>query len=82
MRELLEKLSYAQRQKLPPSDFVFPNPDGKDGRWPIQSAKQAMIAINFMKRGRGEKAEYPQIKKAIEKRYSKNKKVMAALAEL
>jgi len=82
MRELLEKLSYAQREKLPPSDFVFPDEDGKGGRWPIQSARQAMIAVDFMKRGRGKKAEYPQIKKAIEKKYGKNKKVMDALAAL
>ena len=76
---LIERLSHAQRKRLPSKDFVFPDADGKGGRWPIQSAKQALIAIDFMRKGRGEESEYGEIRKAIESRYGRNKKVMAAL---
>jgi len=76
---LIEKLSYAQRKRLPSKDFVFPDADGKGGRWPIQSAKQALIAIDFMRKGRGKESEYGEIRKAIESRFGRNKKVMAAL---
>jgi hypothetical protein len=76
---LIEKLSHAQRKRLPSKDFVFPDADGKGGRWPIQSAKQALIAIDFMRKGRGKESEYGEIRKAIESRFGRNKKVMAAL---
>ena len=82
MRRLLERLTDAQRDKIPPSGFVFPDADGEGGRWPIQNARQAMIAITFMKAGRGDSKEYPAIKKAIAKKYKSNRKVMDALGSV
>lgn len=72
---LWEKLSSAKRKKLDDEDFAVP----ERRAWPIQSIKQAKIAIGFMKRKRGDVAEYPRIKEAIAKRYPKLK---AALKEL
>ena len=76
--ELYEALSDKQRKALPDTDFAI-----QDRRaWPIQSAKQAMIAIAFMKQGKGEEADYKTVKAAIQKRYKKNEKVMKALQSI
>lgn len=65
------------------SGFVFPerpSPVGKGkGSWPIGDKKHALIAISYMRTGKGDEADYPKIKKAIESKYGKDKAVMGAL---
>ena len=78
MSALLEALTDKQREKLPASAFVFPDRDA----WPIHDEDHALIAIQYMKAGRGDEADYPTIKKAIAKKWAKNDKVMRALASL
>jgi hypothetical protein len=65
----LEALSKARREKLLDKDFAIP----ERRAWPIQSLKQAKIAMNFMKRKLGNPKEYARIKAAIIKRYPKLK---------
>ena len=45
--------------------FVFP----KRKAWPIGNKKHAIKALNYMKGGFGDRAEYPKIRKAIKKKY-------------
>jgi hypothetical protein len=61
----IEGLTPIQRAKLPDSAFVFPDRRA----WPIQSEKQARIAIRFIKQNRGKKSDYPAICTAIGKEY-------------
>jgi hypothetical protein len=66
LRRLLEKaLSAADREALPASDFVFPDRKA----WPINDLAHAKIALAYMKQGKGDPAEYPAIRKAIQKKY-------------
>lgn len=63
--EMEEALTPTQREKLPDSAFVFPDRRA----WPIQSEKQARIAINFIQRRRGKPKDWPVVCSEIGKKY-------------
>lgn len=66
MKSLLaERLGYARRERLPASAFVFPDRRA----WPIQSLKQAMIALRFIKSKRGDSKDWPTVKRAVLRKY-------------
>jgi len=64
-QHLKEILTYKERKKLPPKAFVFP----ERRAWPIHDKKHALIAINYMRRGRGYADDYDKVAKEIGKRY-------------
>lgn len=81
---LIERLSDKERAKLPDSAFAIIRMDGdkKERAWPIQDAEQALIALDFIERGFGDKKEYPEILKQIKKKYKNNSEVMKELSKL
>lgn len=60
-------LSEGQRATLPPSAFAVKR--GGKMSWPIHDQRHAEIALNYMKRGFGNREDYPAILSQIQKRY-------------
>ena len=78
MRRLIDRLSSLSESGAKHMAYVFPEREA----WPIHGEEHALIAIRYMKAGRGNESDYPTIKKAIRKRHAKNERVIAALDEL
>ena len=76
--EITERLLPSLRRRLKALDFAIPERKA----WPIQDEEQALIAIQYMRMGRGDPSEYGRIKKMIALRYSDSAKVMNALQDL
>jgi len=62
----------------PESDFAIP----ERRAWPIQNAKQAKVAIDFINSGRGKEGDYPRIIEAIQRKYGTNESVIRYLKRL
>lgn len=62
-------LSAAERDALSQSAFALPG-----RRWPINDKRHAVIAMQYMLRGFGNKSDYPTILNAISKRYPREDK--------
>ena len=62
-------LSAAERDSLSQSAFALPG-----RRWPINDKRHAVIAMQYMLRGFGNKSDYPTILNAISKRYPREDK--------
>jgi hypothetical protein len=62
-------LSAAERDSLSQSAFALPR-----RRWPINDKRHAVIAMQYMLRGFGNKSDYPTILNAISKRYPREDK--------
>jgi len=75
--EVLEELSTKQRARIPKGKFVFP----ARRAWPIQSAKQACTALDFVVQKRGKPADWPKVVKAVAKAWGTNAKVAAKLED-
>lgn len=65
------------QKRLPASAFVFP----ADRRWPIQTAKQARAAVQYMIMDRGDPADYQAVIRAIKAKYGDEADLMALLAD-
>jgi len=58
--------------------FVFPDREA----WPIGDKKHALLAVSYMKAGKGDDADYAKIKKDIAAKYGKDQTVMSALKSI
>ena len=74
---ILEANTKAHRAKLPATAFVF----SERRSWPIHDEAHALHAISYMKGKRGEEGDYPEVIKALRKKWGDNKKIMRELKE-
>lgn len=77
VRAILDEMAEGTRARLPKGNFVFP----ADKRWPIKPRKYAIYSIQYMIMGRGDRADYPAVRKAIEAAYGDDAEVMGKLAK-
>ena len=79
---LYEKMTQAKREAV--MDQFGSSAFGIPERlaWPIHDVRHALIAIAYMKAGRGKPEDYPRITKAIKRRWSGNEKVKSALSSV
>jgi len=77
---LYERMSQAKREavmnRFGSSAFGIP----ERLAWPIYDARHALIAISYMRSGRGRPSDYSRVVKAIKRRWVGNDRVMAALS--
>jgi len=57
--------AYLTRDKLPASAFAIP----ERRAWPIHNERHARIALRYMLEGKGDRKDYPRIRRAIRARY-------------
>lgn len=57
--------AYLSRDRLPASAFAIP----ERRAWPIHNLRHARIALRYMREGKGDRREYPRIRRAIAKRW-------------
>lgn len=63
--KLPRRFSKRVRQKLPLSGFAIPERKA----WPIHDVRHALLALRYMRDGKGNRADYPRVRKAIRRRY-------------
>ena len=69
-------LTESERARLPRRQFAVP----EKRSWPIHDQQHSILAITYMERGFGSRADYPEIEREISRRYASDPKVMKALS--
>ena len=78
-RDLDEYEASQENPKMRAPGYVFP----RRKAWPIGDKRHALLAIDYMRAGRGKRADYPKVKAAILRRWQKvSPEVDNALAHL
>jgi hypothetical protein len=57
--------AYLQRDKLPSTAFAIP----ERRAWPIHNLRHAHIALRYMREGKGDRKDYPRIRRALAARW-------------